>query len=46
MKFLQNKGIKYHCVGLNPTTKKTFYVFLKNEKLNIVLNEWTLNKPV
>lgn len=41
MKFLtQNKNIKYKLVGLNPRTKNTFWVFIKNKELNNALTEW------
>lgn len=39
-KFLKNKGVLYELVGLHPETKKMFWVYIKNEKLNNYLKEW------
>jgi hypothetical protein len=42
MKFLTNdKGIKYELVACNPNTMKKFWIFIRDEKLNNALNEWT-----
>ena len=45
MKYLQNKGFKYHITGIHPKTNKVFYVFIKNQQLNNELKKWTLSKP-
>ena len=44
MKFLVGNGMRYEVVGKNPRNNKTFWVFVKNEKLSTYLNEWTSNK--
>ena len=42
--FLFSKGIRYELVGLNPTSKLMFWVYVRDEKLNKALKEWSLNK--
>jgi len=45
MKFLTDlKQIRYELVALNPTTNKKFWIFVRDEKLNNALQEWTTNK--
>ena len=39
--FLASKGIKYELVGLHPETKHMFWVYIKTEQLNRVLQEWS-----
>ena len=39
--FLVSKGVRYELVGLHPETKKMFWVFIKTEKLNLLLAEWS-----
>lgn len=42
MKFLTiKKGIRYEIVALNPNNQKKFWVFIRDEKLNTALNEWS-----
>ena len=42
MKFLTiQKEIKYELVACNPNTMKKFWIFIRDEKLNNALNEWT-----
>lgn len=38
---LNNKGLKYKLCALNPNSQKMFWVYVKNEKLNDLLNEWS-----
>lgn len=40
MKFICSKGIKYEIVAKNPNTEKTFWVYIRDEKLDTVLSEW------
>jgi hypothetical protein len=41
MKFLtEERKIRYKLIGLNQSTKKPFYVFVDNKKLNNCINEW------
>jgi hypothetical protein len=45
MKFLtEQKSIRYELIACNPTTMKKFWIFVRDEKLNNALNEWTTNK--
>lgn len=39
--FLYENGLRYKLAVLNPNSKKLFWVYLKNEKLNMLLNEWS-----
>lgn len=41
VKFLKEHGIKYELVGLHPETHKMFWVYIKTEELNKVLQEWS-----
>lgn len=45
MKFLTQNGFKYEVVGLNPDSKKTFWVFIKNNELSKYLVRWKKNNP-
>ena len=42
--FLTSQGIRYELVGLHPTSKAMFWVYIKDEKLNNLLNKWSANK--
>lgn len=45
MSFLsKEKKIQWEVVGLNPTTKNKFWVFIRNDYLNDSLNEWKNKK--
>lgn len=39
--FLISNGLRYDVVGLNPTSKRMFWGFIKNDKLNIFLSVWS-----
>ena len=39
--YLRNNGVKYKLAALNPNSKKLFWVYVKDEKLDNVLNEWS-----
>ena len=42
MKFLTiDKRIRYELVACNPNTMKKFWIFIRDEKLNDALNEWS-----
>ncbi len=43
--YIMQQGIRYKIVGLNPTTKKPFWVFIKTEELLNCLTEWSLMSP-
>ena len=42
MKFLNENGLKYELVALNKNTQCTMWVYVRNEKLNDLLNKWSL----
>ena len=42
--FLYNGGLRYKLAALNPNSKKLFWVYVKDEKLNILLDKWSANK--
>ena len=44
--FLYNNGVRYKLAALNPNSKSLFWVYIKNEKLDKLLNEWSMNKKV
>lgn len=39
--FLRDNGMRYKLCALNPNSHKRFWVYIKNEKLNKLLNEWS-----
>lgn len=44
MKFLtETKEIRYELVACNPNTMKKFWIFIRNERLNKALDEWSAN---
>lgn len=44
-RFLQNKGLKYICLGLNENTYKKFWQFYRTPELKQALDEFRLCKP-
>ncbi len=42
--FLYNNGVRYKLAALNPNSKSLFWVYIKNEKLDKLLSEWSANK--
>ena len=42
--FLYKNGVKYELCALNPNSKSMFWVYMRNEKLNKLLDEWSKNK--
>lgn len=42
--FLYENGLRYKLAALNPNSKKLFWVYIKNEKLNNLLNKWSAKK--
>ena len=38
----RDKPIHYEVVALNPNTKCTMWIYMRNEKLDKALNEWRL----
>lgn len=39
--FLAQKGIRYEIVGLHPESKKMFWIYIKDEKLDKAMQEWS-----
>lgn len=39
--YLRNNGVKYKLAALNPNSKKLFWAYVKDEKLDNLLNEWS-----
>jgi len=39
--YLKDKGIGWEVVALSPNTKSTMWIYIKNEKLNKYLDEWS-----
>ena len=44
--FLNNNGLRYKLAALNPNSKSLFWVYVKDEKLDKLLNEWSANKKI
>lgn len=45
MKWLTNvKDFRYELVALNPNSQKTFWVFIRDEKFNKALEDWSRRK--
>ena len=42
--FLYNNGVRYKLAALNPNSKSLFWVYVKTEKLDKLLTEWSANK--
>lgn len=42
--FLMSRGLEYVGVALDPITDKTFWLFIRDDKLDELLSIWTNNK--
>ena len=42
--FLYKNGLRYKLAASNPNSKKLFWIYIKDEKLDKLLNEWASNK--
>lgn len=42
--YLYDNGMRYKLAALNPNSKSLFWVYVKDEKLDRLLNEWSANK--
>ena len=42
--FLYKNGVRYKLAALNPNSKSLYWVYVKNEKLDKLLSEWSANK--
>ena len=41
--YLRDNGMRYKLCALNPNSKQRFWVYVKNEKLDNLLNKWSSN---
>lgn len=39
--YLKSHGIKYEVAAINPNSKHMFWVYIKDEKLDVYLSEWS-----
>ena len=42
--YLNDNGLRYKLAALNPNSKSLFWVYVKDEKLDKLLNDWSMNK--
>lgn len=42
--YLRGNGLRYKLAALNPNSKNLFWIYIKDEKLNTLLEKWTANK--
>lgn len=42
--YLRDNGVRYELCALNPNSKKMFWVYSKNSKLNELLDKWSTEK--
>jgi len=42
--YLQNNGVGYKLCALNPNSLKRFWIYIKDDKLDVLLNKWSTNK--
>jgi hypothetical protein len=40
--YIMSNGIRYKLIGLNPTSKAPFWVFIKTDDLSKCLSDWSL----
>jgi hypothetical protein len=45
-KFFKNNGIPFIDFGINPTNKRTFFVFERNDQLEVAFQIWNKNKQI
>lgn len=43
-KYLYKNGLEYKLAALNPNSKSLFWIYVKNEKLDKLLSDWSANK--
>ena len=44
--YLNNNGLRYKLAALNPNSKSLFWIYVKNDKLDKLLSDWSANKQV
>lgn len=42
--YLRENGLRYKLAALNPNSKNLFWIYVKDEKLNTLLEKWTANR--
>ena len=42
--YLRENGLRYELVAENPTSHKIFWVYVRSEKLDKLLAEWSIKK--
>lgn len=40
LRFIRNNNIENVAKGINPKTNRTYWMFERNSKLDIILNQW------
>ena len=40
--FFTKHGVRYEVVGLNPNNNQMFWAYIRTDKLNNILNLWTV----
>lgn len=41
--FLSQHGVRYELCALNPNSKNMFWVYIRTDKLNKLLDEWSVD---
>ena len=42
--YLYSHGLRYELAALNPNSKKLFWIYMKTEKLDMLLTQWSIKK--
>lgn len=42
--YLFEHGLRYKLAALNPNSKKLFWIYIKDNELDTLLNKWAANK--
>lgn len=42
--YLKENGLRYKLAALNPNSKELFWVYVKDQKLDELLNKWSAKK--
>lgn len=42
--FLKSNGVEYKLAALNPNSKKLFWIYVKTNELDELLDKWSINK--
>ena len=43
-KFLESKGLRYELAALNPNSQNLFWVYIRTEQLDKLLEEWSAKR--